>query len=154
MAFRLENRRIRDEKQRNVRKIAPLIYFELNDNLNAIKGIFEMKTYIPFKTNFWNIYKDEISLWDPKNVVLLTSIYDHINYFEGSSVYIKPELISSYEKELKNCGNMIIYILKWYDEAESLKEGIKNAKKRYDEMLSIYGKSELEEYHPKFTNTL
>ena len=71
LALLLERYFENSKRIRKVKKIASFIYFELVFNLNTVTSIrYDHKPRM-FYSDFWDVYKDEISFWSPQNVAHL-----------------------------------------------------------------------------------
>ena len=145
----VENRK----RIKKVNKIASFIYFELVYNLNIVTSMRSNHKPEMFYSDFWDIYKEEISFWSPQNVAHLQIIYRKISELEQvdwERMYAE-DIWSIYDEKLLFIENEIKKMLKWYDENEGLHKSILNARKEYEEMELSYGLiSDLRNYSPKF----
>lgn len=177
--IRMEAKRQRSRRLLEVDRIASFIYFELLDNYLELKNTIDKRSFFSFDTTFWDIYKEELRGWNPKNVIYLTNIYDTLKLLQKSldsfqsydeeNEFVTGANVGDLEKKRRErhelfdigfrqqlifLGNQMINMLEWYEGNSSLMEQVKMAEKEFDSIYALSKEEELKDYQVKVTTYL
>jgi len=155
LAIWYQNNRERKKRRKKVNLIASFLYFELSDNLEQVGRMLSEQRWRYLSTNFWEIYQTEISMWSPRNVAQLVSIYERINQMQrespGSGIEFNEYRWKYRKSILTFIHNEISRLLQWYDKNTKLHSSIERAKKEYElQNKSWNEQTQYQNYEPNF----
>ena len=118
------------KQMKNVEKIAPLIIIELYKNRQTLRDkspISLQKEH--FDTEYWHIYKTELSKWAFINIVTLTEIYGLIEHYQVNNINLIEQIG-------KHINYLIAKYQKWYNLPynKRAKNNLKQVMKQYREL--------------------
>ena len=155
LAIYIERKIAENSKQKEINKQAAFIYLELDKNLRFIRDMKNEGLPRMLNMNFWELYKEDLSKWNIRNIAQFETIYRTISRlydmeyysYSANDEYWRTVIV----KHFTFLENEIVRLLRWYDENVNLHESLQSALDEYREIENSFEENpNNQEYIPKF----
>lgn len=153
IAIGCERKHERSKIEKEVNLIASFIYQELKYNLHQIRTVLDGRLRPPsFDVSYWEIYRNRIGLWNPRNVAQLNVIYNELEKMptSGWTLLFQSQNWPEVARELMFLENEISRLIQWYDENSELHDSLAEAKEQIDLIDESRRRDYINNYEPKF----